>query len=71
MSKDFLLSINEEKHSAEKRKNAELFYAFSIDEKKGRGKSEKELNFAQINKGFYDDLITYDDNIKSSKNLEK
>lgn len=68
MSKDFLLSINEEKHSAEKRKNAELFYAFSIDEKKGRGKSEKELNFAQINKGFYDDLITYDDNIKSSKN---
>ena len=46
MSKDFLLSINEEKHSAEKRKNAELFYAFSIDEKKGRGKSEKELNFA-------------------------
>lgn len=68
MSKDFLLSTKEEKHSAEKRKNAELFYAFSIDEKKGRGKSEKELNFAQINKGFYDDLISYDDNIRSSKN---
>ena len=67
MSEDFSLAEKDEKKTEAKKKNAELFYAFSIDEKKNRGKGEKELNFAQINKGFYDELISYDDNIRKSR----
>ena len=47
---------------------SESYYAFNIDKKKGRLLNQKSLNFDNLNKGFYDDLINYDEIIRKDKN---
>ena len=50
------------------KERAESYYAFNIDKKKGRLLNQKTLNFDNLNKGFYDDLINYDGIIRKDKN---
>ena len=51
-----------------KREKRERHYAFNIDNFKYRGsRNKKKLNFDNIDKGFYDDLINYDDQLKKEK----
>lgn len=47
----------------------ELFYAYSILGNKNIDKNEREINFANLNKGFYDDLVNKDSEIKTHKDL--
>ena len=54
--------------SLSKREKRERHYAFNIDNFKYRGlRNKKKLNFDNIDKGFYDDLINYDDQLKKEK----
>ena len=46
----------------------ESYYAFNIDKKKGRLLNQKTLNFDNLNKGFYDDIMNYDGIIRKEKN---
>ena len=46
---------------------AELYYAFNIEEKKKRGIPSQKINFENINRNFYDDLIEHDDVLRKSK----
>ena len=39
----------------ERRKRAEKFYAFNIDQKKSENDSHRNVNFEKINQGFYDE----------------
>jgi hypothetical protein len=51
-----------------KREKRERHYAFNIDNFKYRGsRNKKKLNFDNIDKGFYDDLINYDEQLKKEK----
>lgn len=45
----------------------ELHYAYSLLGTKNLNKGEKEINFAKLNKGFYDKLINIDNEIKSRR----
>ena len=57
--------------SDKRKKNAELYYAFNIEEKKRRGLPSQKLNFENINRNFYDELIEHDDELKQyKKNLK-
>ena len=56
----------------ERRKRAEKFYAFNIDQKKSENDSHRNVNFEKINQGFYDELLVFHDKIKSDiSKLEK
>ena len=46
---------------------AERYYAFNIEEKKKRGIPSQKINFENINRNFYDDLIENDDVLRKSK----
>ena len=45
----------------------ESYYAFNIDKKKGRLLNQKTLNFENLNKGFYDDIMNFDGKIRKEK----
>ena len=53
--------------SDKRKKTAELYYAFNIEEKKKRGLPSQKLNFENINRNFYDELIEQDDELKQYK----
>lgn len=53
------------------KKKPELFYAHSILGNKNITKNEREINFANLNKGFYDDLVNKDTELKANKDLLK
>ena len=56
----------------ERRKRAEKFYAFNIDQKKSENDSHRNVNFEKINQGFYDELLVFHDKIKADiSKLEK
>lgn len=53
------------------KKRPELHYAYSLLGNKNINKGEKEINFAKLNKGFYDKLINIDNEIKTSRDSLK
>lgn len=53
-------------YAQDRNKRGEKLYAFSVDGIKRTLNSEQHLNFSNISKGFYDELLNYDDSIKKS-----
>lgn len=51
-----------------RKKRSEKLYAFNIDSTKATSKGSQMLNFTKNNRGFYEELLNYDDNIKKSLN---
>ena len=53
--------------SLSEQERAEKYYAFNINKFKQGHNKKKKFNFDNIKKGFYDDLITYDKQLKKDK----
>ncbi len=54
--------------SVSQKERAERYYAYNLEKAKERGnKIKKAFNFDNIKKGFYDDLISYDEKLKKDK----
>ena len=54
--------------SVSHKERAERYYAYNLEKAKERGnKIKKAFNFDNIKKGFYDELISYDEKLKKDK----
>ncbi len=54
--------------SVSQKERAERYYAYNLEKAKERGnKVKKTFNFDNIKKGFYDELISYDEKLKKDK----